>query len=1218
MLARIFTLLFIFLSSYIGAQDLKWVYNTGGKQADYGTALAIDSRQNICDLIVFQDTISIKINENIVSAGAENVIIRKSTLFGIRQWYYQLASKNRVIANDIFTDDDDNIYVTGVFVDSLYYNSNFILKGSDSIPHAFFLKLNSNGMFLLAKEYASDISVTPKSISKTIYDAIVMTGHYEGTVDFGNGHKLTSVGNNDIFVLTLDNQGNTLISQSIGGTDQDYLSQHITDEYGNIYLTGDFRSDISLRYPSGDSITLKPAGLTDIFMIKLSSQGDIVWANSYGGTGIDSGSGIALDSKSNIILTGRFSQTVSFGSSSFTLTSKGGTDIFIIKIGFTGNTVWANRYGDIQNDAGVRVLVNHDDVIFTGGIFRGKVDFNPSSTINNSSESHGNADVFYAIYNQDGAYNQHFTLGGIADDQLGDIALLITGDFISTGGFGAVVDFDPSSNVINIFSNGGIDNFLMNTFICVNPYIKSIVVEKNIICPGESVLIQIKEGYLNDATQWSWQRKDCNSNTFASGDFLNIPIDTSTTFFVKGFGGCVTHDQCQKIDIKIFSDSIVTQNIDLCEGETIQVGNKIYGDPGTYRDTLKSVAGCDSIMTTNINVYPKYFATQNVELCNGDSIIVGSSVYTLPGNYTNILHTIHGCDSIIITNVSILPANIERAEAIICKGDSVIIKGIKYDKSGIFIQSTPNPSGCTDMFIVTIIVLETNFNVQADICTGESYLVAGNTYTKTGIYTDSLKSNFGCDSIIITTLTVHEINNTNINYTICPGDSITINGQTYYDRHYQIDSLQNTFGCDSIVYTSIDVYPVIPTQYQDIRRCQGDTLYIGSNFYVESGTYIDTLISANGCDSIVQTVLSFIPTYTNLSVQICEGDIYTNSNQSYDKTGQYFVFISNSLGCDSILRINLNVLPTIKKTFTHNICPGESVIVGGNTYFIPGIYKDTLVSFQGCDSIVTSNLVYAHNTKSFSYNICSGEIITINNKKYTLTGTYTDTLQTIRGCDSILIIRIVSNPKNTIDTLFEICKGSGIRVGNSTYFNAGKYQEIVPNQYGCDSTINFEIVVINFAPSITVSKDTLRTIEIQGAKYQWYICKDNEQVPILGATSPVYAFAASGNYAIAVTYKGCTYLSTCLYVTSTSTIDDLSKRPGLPIYPNPATQHITVEVPADGTLFIRSVTGTQILNQPVRQNKIDLDISTFSAGTYIIEWKSLRSEKIYYTMLTKI
>lgn len=1190
-----------FINHSMSSQDLKWLYTAGGSQADYGTAIAVDPRQNTYDLLVFQDSISISFNQKIYSKGAENVLIRKSTILGIRQWYYHLSTKKRVIANDIITDNNDDVYVTGIFLDSLSYRGNFILKGDANIPYAFLIKLDQNGQFIWARQFTTNNAVTAKNLSIGIQNEVIISGNFIDNADFGNGFTTSSPDNNDIFIIRLDSNGNTLFVKTIGGIDHDYVSQHISDKRGNIYLTGDFRSNLPLKINGVDTILI-PKGLTDILLIKMNENGDIKLARSYGGSGVDAGASLALDNKRNIILTGKYSQTVSFGASTSTLQSNGGTDIYLVKIDSTGKTIWANSYGDTQNDAGLKVIVNKKDVIFLTGTFRGRVDFNPSPVFNNSSESKGNADVFYAVYNQDGTYNQHFSIGGIADEQIADLAILTNGDLVSCGGFGAVVDFDPSSQSLNIFSNGGLDAYLLSVFICVNPYLKTINVQKNIICPGETVLIQIVEGYLNAATQWSWQKNSCTNNTFASGDFINIPIDTSTSFFIKGTGGCIIDEQCIKVDIKIFNDSIVNQNIKLCDGETVTVGSHTYATSGIYRDTLLSTGGCDSIVITNVDVFHKYFITQNLEICNGDSVKVGKHVYKLPGTYTDPLQTINGCDSTIVTHLAILPANIENAEAIICKGDTVTIRGIHYTKGGIFIQSAPNPSGCTDMLIVKIIELETEFSSTISICDGESYSVGGHTYTQSGIYIDSLKSSYGCDSIINTVLNVHQHNEKYNSYTICPGESITINGKVYTDRNYLIDTLQNRFGCDSIVYTSIDTYIVHSPVVLDTILCEGQTLHIGVHVYIKSGFYIDTLYTINGCDSIIQTTLHILPIDHKVTHTICNGEQIHIGGQTFESSGSYEIPLVNQLGCDSIIHLTLHVIPIIQNVLTHNICPGESINVGEHTYSLPGTYADTLTAQSGCDSIVISILKFNQETRKLSYEICTGESVTINNIKYNKQGTYIDSLKTVRGCDSILMILITVHPKHKVDTLFEICKGESVKVGNSTYFNAGKYQQILTNQFGCDSVVNFEIKVVFFEPSITVLKDTLRTIAITDAKYQWFICRDNEQVPILGATGPTYIFSSSGNYAIAVTYNGCTYMSTCLFVIPTSTKDAIAVSKPIKLYPNPVYDILTVHTSEKGRLHVMSPTGIILNEVHLSEGESKVDISNLQSGMYIIEW----------------
>lgn len=1205
------------VSNWVLAQDLKWIYNGGGNQSDYGSAITVDPRQNIYDALVFKDSIAINFNEKLYSKGEENVILRKSTILGIRQWFYLLASNGQVIVNDIITDKEDNVYVAGYYKDSLFFRNNLIIEGDSIIPSAFIMKLTEDGNFLWIKSYSTSNAIQIKSLSVDIDNHIVFSGIFMDDADFGNGFTSTSPGNYDVFISWIDEEGNTLSIKTFGGIDNDFINQQVSDNNGNIYLTGEFRSNILLQLNGNDTI-IQPAGMTDIYLMKMNKSGEIVYVKTYGSAGIDSGSSLTIDSKGHIILTGKFAQTVSFGDPGFTLQSKGGTDIFLVKLDSLGNTVWANSFGNDQNDAGAKVIVNRRDVIFLTGTFRGKVDFNPSTSYNNSSESKGNSDIFYAVYNQDGTYNQHFSIGGMADEQVNDLALLINGDLISTGGFGANVDFDPSSDDLTLFSNGGLDAFFYSVFICVNPYLKTVKVQKNIICPSETVLIQIEEGYLNSATQWSWQRNSCNSNTFASGDFINIPIDTSTSFYLKGAGGCIVEDLCTKIDIKIFSDSIVTQNIDLCDGEVVTVGNNTYATPGTFIDTLLSSGGCDSIIITNVNVYHKYFITQNLEICNGDSVKVGPHVYKLSGSYTDPLQTINGCDSIIVTHLNILPAVIENAEAIICKGDTVKVREVDYTKGGIYIQSWPNPSGCMDMLIVNIIELETEFPQSVSLCDGEHITVAGNTYSTTGIYIDSLVSSFGCDSIITTQLTVFQHNETVNSFTICPGDSITINGVVYSERDYFIDTLQNINGCDSIVYTSIDMYIVKSPVIQDTILCEGQVLNVGPYIHSEPGFYTDTLNTINGCDSIILTTLNFIPRDYVQTQTICNGETLTIGDQAYSESGTYDIHLTNILGCDSIIHLTLNVIPILETSVNYHICPGETIQIGNHTYSTPGIYMDTLSAVSGCDSIHISNIKFNHVTRNLSYNVCAGESITVNNIKYNQTGTYVDSLKTESGCDSILVIQIAVHPKHVIDTLFEICKGDQIKVGNGTYLNAGKYQQFLTNRYGCDSIINFEIVINFFEPSIAVTNDTLYTIEIPDVKYQWYVCRDNEQIPILGATGPTYKFSITGNYSIAVTYKGCTYFSNCLFVSTSSTDKTITDARPYKMYPNPVYDHLTFQTIDQGKLKLISSSGIVLKELNLTSGEHIIETHSLSPGIYFTEWRLESTGKVYHNRFVKI
>lgn len=94
-----------------------------------------------------------------------------------------------------------------------------------------------------------------------------------------------------------------------------------------------------------------------------------------------------------------------------------------------------------------------------------------------------------------------------------------------------------------------------------------------------------------------------------------------------------------------------TQTLSICVGETVVVGGSSYDESGTYSTTLTSVDGCDSVVTTHLTVVGEEVYTQTIALCDGNSVVVGESVYTEPGVYTDNFVSVGGCDSIVETTI---------------------------------------------------------------------------------------------------------------------------------------------------------------------------------------------------------------------------------------------------------------------------------------------------------------------------------------------------------------------------------------------------------------------------------------------------------------------------------------------------------------------------------------------------------------------------------------
>ena len=142
-------------------------------------------------------------------------------------------------------------------------------------------------------------------------------------------------------------------------------------------------------------------------------------------------------------------------------------------------------------------------------------------------------------------------------------------------------------------------------------------------------------------------------------------------------------------------------------------------------------------------------------------------------------------------------------------------------------------------------------------------------------------------------------------FPICNGDSVIVGSSVYNTTGNYIDTLTAVNGCDSIVYT--DVTSNFPTiWYQTYLICDGDSVAVGSSVYDAPGNYMDTLISTNGCDSIVQTYL-MIDENTSLYDTLSVGASIVWNGISLNVSGDYSVTLINSVGCDSIVNLNLTV-----------------------------------------------------------------------------------------------------------------------------------------------------------------------------------------------------------------------------------------------------------------------------------------------------------------------
>lgn len=288
---------------------------------------------------------------------------------------------------------------------------------------------------------------------------------------------------------------------------------------------------------------------------------------------------------------------------------------------------------------------------------------------------------------------------------------------------------------------------------------------------------------------------------------------------------------------------------------------------------------------------------------------------------------------------------------------------------------------------------------------------------------------------------------------ICTGDVWTVGSSTYSQTGTYVDTLVTPFGCDSIITTHLTVGNQINVVLNP-QICVGDDFTVGTHTYNTSGTYVDTLTATFGCDSIVTTHLSVVnQIQTTLTPVLCSGETFTVGSSTYSSSGSYTDVFTSAFGCDSIVNTTLIVIPEYSATNNVTICQGETYTVGNSTYGQSGTYVNTVPCQMGCDSVLTTVLtVLQPVVTELNPEICQGDSFTVGTTTYTESGTYHQYYQSsATGCDSVVNINLTVHPAE-MDTIYQtICSGESFTVGTSTYTESGTYTDTVAGSMGCYS-----------------------------------------------------------------------------------------------------------------------------------------------------------------------
>lgn len=457
----------------LGSQSLsaqiptfEWAKRMGGASYDEGQAIAVDAYGNVYTTGMFSETADFDQGDvTLTSAGGHDIFIQKLDTSGNLLWVKQMGGAFNDIGISITLDVDGNVYTTGSFTGTVDFDpgegtANLTSAGDSDV---FVQKLDSNGNFLWARQMGGSSSDHSASIAVDASGNVYTTGFFSTTADFDPGEgtaNLTSAGMYDIFVQKLNTNGDFLWVRQMGGAAYDYGTSIALDASVNVYTTGSFRATVKFD-PAEGAPTLISGGESDVFIQKLDTDGNFIWAKQVRGDGEDMGRSIALDASGNIYVTGFFEGTADFdpGVGAYYLYSVDNTSIFVLKLNTHGQLYWAKQMGGYDWDYGHSIAVDAYGDVYTTGYFEGEAYFDLGSEMFYLTST-GSKDVFVQKLNTHGDFLWVAQMGGIHDDVGHSIAVNASGNVYTTGYFNNTVDFDPGVGTATLTSAGASDIFV--------------------------------------------------------------------------------------------------------------------------------------------------------------------------------------------------------------------------------------------------------------------------------------------------------------------------------------------------------------------------------------------------------------------------------------------------------------------------------------------------------------------------------------------------------------------------------------------------------------------------------------------------------------------------------------------------------------------------------------------------------------------------------------
>jgi|GEM_PF-6517347 len=372
------------------------------------------------------------------------------------EWQHTWNSSQAVQCFEIAPDSEGNIYVSGTFRATVDLDPGIGIVNATSAMsfNGFIVKLSSEGLYIWSIAYPVELTITAIKISAS--GDVLLGGRFRNPVDFDPGSGttlLTNVGLADSFLARYTSGGELVWAKSFGSIINDGIQALAEAPNGEIIVAGDFQLAIDFDPGVGETIINQPAyNSTDGFFSRFDADGNFLAVTVIPGDQFNEVNGVGIDPDGNIIVAGRYTNTLLFNANGevVELNTEGDGVLFIAKFNAMGEFIWAKDVaGDYNMNLGSTEVDAQSNTYLTGYI-SGTGDFDPGDD-ELLIDGGAMGELFMMKLNEEGNLVWAHQLGVPESQEFGlDLSVDANQNLYLTGVVTGNVDFDLGPGVVNL------------------------------------------------------------------------------------------------------------------------------------------------------------------------------------------------------------------------------------------------------------------------------------------------------------------------------------------------------------------------------------------------------------------------------------------------------------------------------------------------------------------------------------------------------------------------------------------------------------------------------------------------------------------------------------------------------------------------------------------------------------------------------------------------